>query len=110
MINLKMDMLIRPILKEWKQVNMWSFRSPEGLMRFVRSTIILQHSQFIYCWQVLHHRVRSLENINMDLEYRLEQQAKMTFYAEQRYTDIDNAWQQKYMELQKVHEYDLYQY
>jgi hypothetical protein len=52
--------------------------------------------------------VRSLENINLDLEYRLEQQAKMTFYAEQRYTDIDNAWKQKYVDLQKVHEYGLY--
>ena len=52
--------------------------------------------------KVLHHRVRSLENINIDLEYRLEQQAKATFLAEQRYADIDKAWKEKYLELQTV--------
>lgn len=52
--------------------------------------------------QVLHHRVRSLENINIDLEYRLEQQAKQTMQAEHEYTEIDRSWQAKYAEMQKV--------
>jgi len=51
---------------------------------------------------VLHHRVRSLENINIDLEYRLEQQAKATLAAESKYTDIDMSWRAKYEELEKV--------
>eukprot|EP00602_Paraphysomonas_sp_CaronLab_P000482 CAMPEP_0185018544 /NCGR_PEP_ID=MMETSP1103-20130426/1232_1 /TAXON_ID=36769 /ORGANISM="Paraphysomonas bandaiensis, Strain Caron Lab Isolate" /LENGTH=219 /DNA_ID=CAMNT_0027548387 /DNA_START=27 /DNA_END=686 /DNA_ORIENTATION=+ len=61
--------------------------------------IELQESRRII--EVLHHRVRSLENINIDLEYRLEQQAKATLAAESKYTDIDMSWRAKYEELEK---------
>jgi len=61
--------------------------------------IALQDSRRII--DVLHHRVRSLENINIDLEYRLEQQAKQTMQAEHEYTEIDRSWQAKYAEMQK---------
>lgn len=61
--------------------------------------VALQDSRRII--DVLHHRVRSLENINIDLEYRLEQQAKQTMQAEHEYTEVDRAWQVKYAEMQK---------
>lgn len=50
---------------------------------------------------VLHHRVRSLENINIDLEYRLEQQAKQTMQAEYECTELDRSWKIKFAEMKK---------
>jgi cell division protein FtsL len=43
-----------------------------------------------------------LENINIDLEYRLEQQAKQTMQAEHEYTEIDRSWKVKFTEMEKV--------
>jgi hypothetical protein len=51
-----------------------------------------------------------LENINIDLEYRLEQQAKQTMQAEHEYTEVDRAWQVKYAEMQKVLSLSLWIY
>ena len=56
-------------------------------------------------FQLLHHRVVTLEKINTDLEKRLEDQARLTMKAEKMYTDLNQSWTDRNAALKQVYIY-----
>ena len=52
--------------------------------------------------QALQQQVNNLERINMDLEKRLERQAKERMEVEHECAEIDRRWRERYGKLEKT--------